>query len=236
MAFINIVSALGQGILRAEHDDGEAGSAPGGVATTVDYVVPDYPDVDIASLAMPSNVADVGEQAELTVTLGWPEKQYFRTRPKWCLGSVAAPYCAIKLDTFGGGMGRRRGRDKWRILAPPVVPLLQQGDYQRVILHAAITVATPGQLPSLYLMPVRADGEDGWAVTARSGVAQAQAGWIRLASGDEKYTIMHGSTDNPPLAMWPAGLDFDTFVKIALKDKIITDANHPVIRGLLGKW
>lgn len=201
---------------------------------TAAHVLPEIPDLDLAGLAMESNVDAMTEATVLSVMLGWPERQYFQTRAGWVLGTPTKPYYAIKMDKAGGGMTRRRAREKWRIVPPSVVPLLHPSDYQRVILYACVTIASPGMLPGLYLAPVRVDG---WATSARSGFAQAQAGWIRLiASDNDAYHIQPGQSKTPPLAMWPAGLDFDTFAKLGLKDRVITDENHPVVRGLLGRW
>ena len=183
MTIFSIVR-LGSGLLRAEHDDGEAGSTPGAGTPTVEYVLPPCPDLDLASLAMPSNAADVGEQAELTVSPRLAGRSstsaHARSGPS---APQPPPTTRSRWTRSVAGRARRRGRDKWRIVHPSVVPLLQPGD-----LSASSSTprspsqrrAAPGPLPDAG--PRRRGGR--LAVTARSGVAQAQAGWIRPIGGD----------------------------------------------------
>ena len=195
-------------------------------------VIPALPEINLGELAMPSNVAEATEKAELSVMLGMPGKMFFRTRPGYVLGTPANPIIVVKLnDEIAAMLGLRN--EKYRVVHPSIVPHLDRADYQRVVLHAAVTI--PG---ALHLIPVRVDGDAGWATSARSAVAQAQVGWLRLVARKQGqgYEIRHGSDENPPAPAWPANVSFDTIVKLALKDRMITDLNHPVVRGLQGRW
>jgi hypothetical protein len=63
----------------------------------------------------------------------------------------------------------------------------------------------------------------------------AMEGWIRLASNLSlgAYEIFE-PTGNLPDPEWP-DIEFNEILKIAFRDKIIDDTNHPVLKQLRGE-
>ncbi len=200
------------------------------VTTSADAVIipaTNIADLDLAGLCMPTNVAACGETRGLhDVPIGLPEKNtYFRVHPDptWRFGTAAAPVAVIKMENR-----------QFFVLHGSIVGRVPAHDYQRVQLVAAITITgTP------VLIPQRIDGDDGWAITLREGLAAAQLGWVRMAStkGDQRYKVVHADQGpSTPQPLWPANLTFADMMKLALRDRLITDMNHEVLARLRGSF
>jgi hypothetical protein len=90
----------------------------------------------------------------------------------------------------------------------------------------------------LFVWPVKVprDGNIlGWHTSAAMAVECAMRGWVRVKANMDlsAYEIFEalGSIPDPT---WP-DLSFNQIVRIAFKDKIIRDAEHPVIKRLRGE-
>jgi len=89
----------------------------------------------------------------------------------------------------------------------------------------------------LFMWPVKVprDGKIlGWHTSAAMAAQCAMKGWVRVKSNMDlgAYEIFEaeGSVSDPT---WP-DLSFNEIVRIAFKDKIIRDPDHPVVKRLRG--
>ena len=91
----------------------------------------------------------------------------------------------------------------------------------------------------LTLWLVRMPGEDGrtnnWNSSALAATKMAESKWIRLASNMSlgAYDV-YEATGNIPDPKWP-DLSYSEILKVAFKDRYITDHDHPVLRRLRGE-
>lgn len=192
-------------------------------------VLPALPTIDITSLVMPTEVAAMGEVVGLhDVPIIVPTKIFFETKPGWSIGTRQNPIAAIKRDKASDP------NDKYRIIHGPLVPKVDPTEYQKVILHAAVTITGV-----LIMIPVRVDGDDNWAITLRAGIAASALGWIRLVSNKTagRYEVKHPENpENAPKALWAANVSFNDILSLALKGRLITDLNDPVLREQRGAF
>lgn len=90
-----------------------------------------------------------------------------------------------------------------------------------------------------FLWPVNLPGADGrldsWSESAHKAAEIAQRSWVRLVANRAfgAYDVMQatGNLDDPK---WP-DLDFEGVLQLAFKDRVISSADHPVIRRLRGE-
>jgi hypothetical protein len=90
----------------------------------------------------------------------------------------------------------------------------------------------------LFMWPVKIPAADGrtseWNVSAAAAAQYAMKGWVRIKSSMSlgAYEIFEaaGSIPDPT---WP-DLSFNEIYRIAFRDKIIRDLNHPVVKRLRG--
>ena len=68
-----------------------------------------------------------------------------------------------------------------------------------------------------------------------AAVELAQRKWVRVCGNMSlgAYETFK-ATGNFPEPVWPPELDFQAMIRIAFKDKIITDFEHPVLKHLRG--
>lgn len=91
----------------------------------------------------------------------------------------------------------------------------------------------------LFLWPVRLPGEDGlldqWNKSAHLAAEEAKKNWIRVVSDKSlgAYNIFKpiGNLAKPK---WPE-LEFTEILRIAFKDKLISNFDHPVLKRLRGE-
>ena len=91
----------------------------------------------------------------------------------------------------------------------------------------------------LTLWPVRMPGEDGrldeWSASVLQAWEMARERWVRVVANMSlgAYEV-YEATGNLPEPPWPE-LSFEEILKIALKDRYITDPDHPVVRRSRGE-
>ena len=91
---------------------------------------------------------------------------------------------------------------------------------------------------NVFLIPIPLPGEDGrrnsWHQSMAEIVVMAEDKWVRTAAnkGVGGYDVYIAEAKLPE-PEWP-DLPLDELMKIAFRDKIITSADHPIIRQLLG--
>lgn len=91
----------------------------------------------------------------------------------------------------------------------------------------------------LFLWPIRLPGPDGrvddWSRSALDAAEEARRRWVRLTAnmslGAYDVAVAAGQMAEPE---WPS-LSFQEIIKIAFRDKLISDRNHPVLRRLRGE-
>jgi hypothetical protein len=91
----------------------------------------------------------------------------------------------------------------------------------------------------LFVWPVRlpgADGKiDGWSRSAMDAANEATSRWVRVTSnmglGGYEVAVASGLTAEPA---WP-DMAFQEIIRIAFRDKVISEWNHPVLRRLRGE-
>jgi hypothetical protein len=90
----------------------------------------------------------------------------------------------------------------------------------------------------LFLWPVRLPAPDGremvWHSTAREAAAEAMTAWTRvsanMALGAYEIAVAEGISTEPQFP----NLSFQELLRIAFRDRLITDLNHPVVKRLRG--
>jgi hypothetical protein len=92
---------------------------------------------------------------------------------------------------------------------------------------------------TLFFWPIRLPGFDGrdldWWRSGREAAERATEAWVRVKANTNlaAYEIYEaaGSLGEP---VWPSDLNFWDLIKIAFKDHLIGDLEHPVIQRLRG--
>ena len=91
----------------------------------------------------------------------------------------------------------------------------------------------------VFIWPIRLPGSDGrideWSRTALEAAEMARKGWVRIAANMSlgAYDVFQ-ATGQLPNPEWPTS-PFKDLLRIAFKDRYITDLNHPVLRRLRGE-
>ncbi len=124
-------------------------------------------------------------------------------------------------------------------------------EHENYLVDPALWAELPGELTPkvlfttmnaqgvLTLWPVRMPGEDGrpnnWNSSALEAAKMAESKWIRLASNMSlgAYDV-YEATGNIPDPEWP-DLSYSEILKVAFKDRYITDPDHPALRRLRGE-
>jgi hypothetical protein len=91
----------------------------------------------------------------------------------------------------------------------------------------------------LFLWPIRLPGADGkiddWSRSAIDAADEAKSQWVRVTSnmslGAYEVAVASGQVADP---VWP-DVSFQEIIKIAFRDKMISDWDHPVLRRLRGE-
>ena len=118
------------------------------------------------------------------------------------------------------------------IVHPKILPELV-GEYNNKLLVVAIT-----RQQVLFVWPIGLPGADGkdnpWHRSAREAAEYAKGRWVRVVSNRElgAYEIYEaegnlGEPEFPDLSM-------DEIIRIAFKDKVISDLDHPLLQQLRG--
>jgi hypothetical protein len=179
---------------------------------------------DLASLRLPQNFGELGgvKRALLSVPLRKPHKhEFFRTHPdpSWCF-----PAPVLKMR------GERRD--------------------DLFLIHADLVSAIPDDITPMMFMPTMTrqdvfllwplrlpapDGrQDEWLRTALAAAEMARTSWLRMAAKQAlgAYEVFQptGTFADP---VWPS-LPFEEICRLAFKDHVIADLDHPALQRLRG--
>jgi len=91
----------------------------------------------------------------------------------------------------------------------------------------------------LFLWPIRLPGTDGklddWSRSAMDAADEAKSRWVRITAnmslGAYDVAVASGQVAEPE---WP-NITFQDIIKIAFRDKMISEWKHPALRRLRGE-
>lgn len=164
----------------------------------------------------------VGVKIITSVLVSKPGKQvFFRVNPdpKWRVQVNILELKGDKTENF--------------LLAPSIGAELAD-ETVRVELYSCLT-----RQANFFLWPVKVPGTDGrlnsWHVSAVEAAKIAMTKWIRIASNMEAraYDVTQAAASLPD-PVWPTSKSFQDLVRLAFKDRYITNADHPALRALAG--
>jgi hypothetical protein len=179
---------------------------------------------DLASIRLDPNAAEAAgvEKLLLTVPVRKPHKQdYFRVHPDAAFRMAAA-----------------------------VIEIRETNENETYLLNAEMTRALPGEYAPavlytvmnrqgvLSIWPVKLPSADGrhnaWQSTAAEAAELAMGRWIRIVPnmslGAYEIFAATGSLQDP---VWPS-MVFEEILKIAFRDRFVTDLSHPLVKRLHG--
>lgn len=118
-----------------------------------------------------------------------------------------------------------------------IVDLVAVPELQGECFFATLFVAI-SRTGVLFMWPVKVPAADGkileWHTSAAMAAQYAMKSWVRVKSNMDlgAYEIFEAAGSIPE-PTWP-DLSFNEIVRIAFKDKIIRDPDHPVVKRLRG--
>jgi hypothetical protein len=202
--------------------DGQPNSPAPDVA---DAAKPKADPFDLLSLRLSQDFSSaVGVRKLLkTVPVKKPSKEWFiRTHPKL---DYRFPTAVLEL---------KEDRETY-LVSQDLWPLL--ADEKTFSPRELVTAIT--RQGNLFLWPIRLPGADGriddWSRSALAAADEAKSQWVRITAnmglGAYDVAVASGSLAEPD---WP-DLKFNEIIKIAFRDKMISEWNHPVLRRLRGE-
>lgn len=116
-------------------------------------------------------------------------------------------------------------------LTPGVREQLKLHDYRTATLHLCVNrQGVP------FLWPIKKSGVDGkanrWFDSANEAASIAQKGWIRMSADSDSYVVYPAITEFAPPS-WPEK-NMKELLKLAFRERMIQDMEHPLIRQLRG--
>jgi hypothetical protein len=127
----------------------------------------------------------------------------------------------------------REDRGEYYLLTPGMAANLP-GEFVVVTLYTAIN-----RQGVLQLWPVKQPGQDGkvleWHRSMAEAAELAMSKWVRVTANMAlgAYEIFAAPTGLPEPA-WPEGT-FTDFLRIAFRDRYVTDVDHPLVKRLRGE-
>jgi hypothetical protein len=190
-----------------------------------DVANPEADPFDVASLRLSQDfVSAVGVKPLLkTVPVKKPSKEWFvRTHP-----DPAYQMSTAVLELKEDRETYLVSRELWPLLA-------DEKTFSPRLLVTAIN-----RQKVLFLWPIRLPGSDGkiddWSRSAMDAADEARSRWVRVTSnmslGAYEVAVASGHVADP---VWPDNT-FQEIIKIAFRDKMISDWDHPVLQRLRGE-
>ncbi|MBX3209607.1 MAG: hypothetical protein KF764_31525 [Labilithrix sp.] len=218
MSFVRIITALGQGLLRMEHDDGEGGSAP--PANTGNTPAP--PRHKSLAEKIAEKKKGKGGRVERT-------RPILRKLGNDLARTMATPSReVVMLDS------RNYTDDGVYILSDEVQEHLIAMGRHKVMFEAEVRLGIDiaGHAFATY---AKLDSSDASAAYA-DAVSASETEWVWLAWDDGLYTWGVAPEPPPKEPVWPVHRTPDQLLEAMLEARTITDVHHPLIeRIVLGR-
>jgi hypothetical protein len=201
------------------------GQAEGHAEAVADRANPEADPFELASLRLSQDFASaVGVKRLITtIPVRKPSREWFvRTHPD----------PAYRLQT--AVLELKEDRETY-LVSPRLWPeLTSEATFSPRLLVASIT-----RQGDVFLWPIRLPGADGriddWSRSAMDAADEAKSRWVRVTANMSlrayDITVAPGQVAEP---VWP-DLSFQQIIKIAFRDKMIDEWNHPVLRRLRGE-
>ena len=211
--------------VQANGQAGSNGHIDGLAMAGADVAKPEADPFDLASLRLSQDFASAVGVKKLvtTIPVKKPSKEWFvRTHPD----------PAYRLQT--AVLELKEDRETY-LVAPGLWPeLASDPTFSPRVLVTAIN-----RQGVLFLWPIRLPGADGkiddWSRSALDAADEAKSRWVRITAnmslGAYDVAVASGQVAEPE---WP-DITFQEIIKIAFRDKMISDWNHPVLRRLRGE-
>ena len=211
--------------VQANGQAGSNGRLDGLAMSGADVVKPEADPFDVTSLRLSQDFASVVGVKKLvtTIPVKKPSKEWFvRTHPDpayWLQTAVVE----LKED-----------RETY-LVAPGLWPeLVSDPTFSPRELVTAIN-----RQGVLLLWPIRLPGADGklddWSRSGLDAANEAKSRWVRITAnmslGAYDVAVASGQVGEPE---WP-GIAFQEIIRIAFRDKMISEWKHPVLRRLRGE-
>jgi hypothetical protein len=201
------------------------GQASGLAMHGVDAAKPEADPFDLASLRLSQDFASAVGVKKLTTTV--PVR---KPSPEWFVRTHPDPDYRIQTAV----LELKEDREVY-LVAPGLWPDLAS---ERTF-SPRLLVASINRQGVLFVWPVRLPGADGkidsWSRSAMDAADEAKSRWVRVTSnmslGAYELAVATGQLPEP---VWP-DLSFKEILKIAFRDKMISEWNHPVLQRLRGE-
>jgi hypothetical protein len=211
--------------VRADGRAASNGRAEGHPEAVADRAGPEADPYNLESLRLSQDFASaVGVKRLITtVPVRKPAKEWFvRTHPD----------PAYRLHT--AVLELKEDRETYLVSASLWPDLASEATFSPRLLVTSMT-----RQGVLFLWPIRLPGADGkiddWSRSALDAAKEAESRWVRVTAnmslGAYDITVATGQVAGPP---WP-GLTFQQIIRVAFRDKLISDWDHPVLRRLRGE-
>jgi hypothetical protein len=122
---------------------------------------------------------------------------------------------------------------EWYLLAPQIAKELP-GEFVMVMMFTAVN-----RQNVVFLWPCRLPASDGrileWHRSMMEAADMAKRRWVRVKANMSlgAYEIVEAATKADP--EWPKGVTFQELLRIAFRDRLVDQIDHPVIKRLLGE-
>lgn len=190
-----------------------------------DRVEPEADPFDLASLRISQDFASaVGVKRLITtVPVKKPSREWFvRTHPD---ATYRLPTAVLEL---------KEDREVY-LVSPSLRPELAS----ETTVSPRLLVTSITRQGVLFLWPIRLPGPDGkiddWSRSALDAADEAKSRWVRITAnmslGAYDVAVASGQVAEPS---WPS-LSLQEIIKIAFRDKLISDWDHPVLQRLRGE-
>jgi hypothetical protein len=126
-------------------------------------------------------------------------------------------------------------REMWLVKRELWPQLVAEPCFVPLLLVTAVTMQG-----DTFLWPLRIPGPDGrideWGRSERAAADLARTSWVRVMAkqGGVGYATVKAKGVQLPEPRWPA-LNFKELVTIAFRDRVIGEADHPMLRRLRGE-
>jgi hypothetical protein len=190
-----------------------------------DAVKPEADPFDLASLRLGQNFAKEPGVKKLikTIPVKKPPREWFvRTHPDR----------GYRLQT--AVLELKEDRETYLVAPALWAELASEATFSPRLL-----VTTISRQGVLFLWPIRLPGANGkiddWNRSALDAADEAMSRWVRITAnmslGAYDVAVASGQVAEPE---WPS-ITFQEILKIAFRDKMISEWNHPVLRRLRGE-